>query len=300
MGNVDGVPVASQVKSIVQITKGDAAGAWDTQNKFSQKCLGAAQVRSIIEALRGDVDAAADTQKRFLENARQLLDTSEDPSNLVDVLPVVSQLKSTACLVEGRHDEAASTQRNFTRHCPVVSQGRSLLEVATGRPDEAVETQKAFVKFTSRAFDKVPLLGHAKALIHQAAGERERGEQAMNEANRVTAKTSGLIGSALADIFMPGSSSSQSEDPWANERMITNAEPLTHPEIVQHTLCLNIAPEQVQSHRACPICMQDFHEGEMCTTLRCFHLFHTDCCTKWLGQSGNCPVCRVPVKPIRR
>jgi len=301
MGNVDGVPLASQVKSVVQVTRGDFAGAADTQNKFSQKCLGAAQVRSFVEVLGGDLNKAADTQKRFLQNARELMGaTPEDPANLVDALPVLSQLKSTACFLDGRREEARATQDNFTKHFPVVSQTRSLLEVVSGRPNEALETQKAFMKFTSRVMDKVPLLGHAKAVVHRAVGEHERAEQAMNEANRVTRKTTRQIGTALTDMLNPSvhqRACSSDQEAFGREQTDINAEPLSAAEIAEHTLTLHIAAEQVQSHGACPICIADFEVGETCTTLRCFHLFHTNCCTQWLGQSGNCPVCRVPAMP---
>merc|ERR1719316_1770840 len=71
--------------------------------------------------------------------------------------------------------------------------------------------------------------------------------------------------------------------------------PLTDTEIRQSTLCFTVSPEQCYSFTACPICMQDFADGDVGITLRCFHIFHAACARQWLQQSGNCPVCRVRV-----
>lgn len=282
MGNVDGVPIASQVKSIVQATRGDSTAAWETQNRFTERCVGAAQVRSVVELARGDIEAAASTQMRFLENTRRLLDTSE----VADALPVVAQLKSVAYVADGRVQEAADTQRNFSMHCPVVAQVRSVLEAATGHTDEAVETQREFMRFASRALDKVPVLGHAKALLHLSLGDGERGEEAFNEATRVTLRGGQLLGSALNDIFGSAGSSTNEQaaavqDPFRAETVCAAAGPLSPAEVREHTLCLEIAREQVRSHKACPICMSDFEVRELVTTLRCFHLFHAQCASRF-------------------
>merc|ERR1719436_737188 len=124
----------------------------------------------------------------------------------------------------------------------------------------------------------------------------------------MTERASLHLGSALADIFGDGGGSSSaavrgaqgarsSQDPFGEEAVCAAAGPLSERDLREHTLCLHIAPEQVKSHGACPICMQNFEEQELVTTLRCFHLFHESCASRWLLQNGNCPVCRVAVKP---
>eukprot|EP00747_Dinoflagellata_sp_TGD_P017922 gnl/TRDRNA2_/TRDRNA2_126152_c0_seq2.p1 gnl/TRDRNA2_/TRDRNA2_126152_c0~~gnl/TRDRNA2_/TRDRNA2_126152_c0_seq2.p1 ORF type:complete len:397 (+),score=54.56 gnl/TRDRNA2_/TRDRNA2_126152_c0_seq2:58-1248(+) len=199
MGNVDGVPVASQVKSVVQATHGDRQAAWDTQRRFSERCVGAAQVRSAVEVASGDADAAAETQRRFLLNARRLLVTSE----VADAVPVISQMKSLGQTAAGEADEAWATQRNFMRRCPVVSQARSAVDLARGDTKEAVESQYEFLRFASTTLDKVPGLGHTKGWMHHALGDHERGQEALAAANRSTEHGRSLVSSALTDMFEP-------------------------------------------------------------------------------------------------
>ena len=73
MGNVDGVPVVSQTKSLVQTIAGDTDGARQTQENFSRQCPVVSQARSLVEVSMGDPKAALETQKQFLVNAPNLL-----------------------------------------------------------------------------------------------------------------------------------------------------------------------------------------------------------------------------------
>jgi Interferon-induced 6-16 family len=66
MGNVDSLPVVSQVKSAMQACQGDMQGALETQERFSKQCPVVSQVRSAVEAHRGDHAAALATQREFL------------------------------------------------------------------------------------------------------------------------------------------------------------------------------------------------------------------------------------------
>lgn len=288
MGNVDGLPIASQAKSVVQASRGDVDGAWATQDRFTRHCIGAAQLRSAIEVVRGDVNAAAATQRAFLANAGRLLERSE----VADAVPVLAQIKAAAHAADGRVEEAAVTQRNFLTRCPVVSQVRSLVDLASGKPQEALETQREFLDFSSRSLDQVPLLGQAKAWLHRSLGDEERATLAYEAATASSRRSLELLTSGINDVFGGSTAAGSSSPPVSMD-----SKPLSDREIQEHTLCFEIQPEHLQSHRSCPVCMQDFENEELATTLRCFHIFHTSCAHKWLQDHGNCPVCRVSAVP---
>jgi len=291
MGNVDGVPVASQVKSLVQAARGNTDDAWATQHRFSERCVGAAQLRSAVEAIRGDVDAAAETQRKFLENSRRLLGTSE----VADAVPVVSQLKSVSLLLSGSEADAhaaAETQRNFLRRCPFVSQAYSAFDLVVKGPEEAMESQREFIRFASNSADRVPGLGHLKALAHRGLGHEERAVAAFTAAERSRTRGVELLGGAARDIF--GLDNEVTPPP---EAVCNTCGPLDEVAIRHNTLLFAISEEQLRSHTACPICLVDFCLGEEALTLRCFHVFHPLCGERWLRENGNCPVCRVGAAP---
>ena len=83
MGSINSIPVISQLKSLVQVIGGDAAGAKKTQEQFVRTGIIASQVNSYIQAVRGnDVEARA-IQNDFLSNAE----------SIVNGIPVVGHLK---------------------------------------------------------------------------------------------------------------------------------------------------------------------------------------------------------------
>ncbi|CAH2292240.1 E3 ubiquitin- ligase RNF115-like isoform X1 [Pelobates cultripes] len=42
----------------------------------------------------------------------------------------------------------------------------------------------------------------------------------------------------------------------------------------------------------CPICLEEYENGQHLLTLPCRHHFHTDCILTWLQQNVSCPICR--------
>jgi hypothetical protein len=295
MGNVDGVPVASQVKSAVQLSRGDRDSAWATQQRFSERCIGAAQVRSVVEAAQGDHDAAAETQRKFLANASRLLADNE----VIDAVPIVSQVKAIALARGGEGAAAAQSQRNFFERCPVVSQARSAYQFASGRPEEAEATQKEFLRFSSHSIDKIPGIGHLKAWAHEGIGrDPARAAEARLSATRATENVCRSFGSAVTDIL--GTDAYGAEAPPPPEAACNTCGPLDDATIRQNTFLFEISEDQMKSHGSCPICMIDFRRGEEALTLRCFHVFHPACADQWLLQNGNCPVCRVGAAPPQR
>ncbi|KAG5456688.1 MAG: hypothetical protein BJ554DRAFT_3498 [Olpidium bornovanus] len=67
-GNVNGIPVVSQVKSLVQSISGDAEGALRTQEDFVQFCPVISQVTSAVHAAHGNHERAAQVQAAFGKN----------------------------------------------------------------------------------------------------------------------------------------------------------------------------------------------------------------------------------------
>lgn len=45
----------------------------------------------------------------------------------------------------------------------------------------------------------------------------------------------------------------------------------------------------------CRICMCEFEDEEVVTTLPCLHFFHKDCVETWLEQKAQCPICQTQV-----
>ena len=45
------------------------------------------------------------------------------------------------------------------------------------------------------------------------------------------------------------------------------------------------------------ICMCEFEDGQKIRTIRCLHIFHTECIDKWLTtRTGTCPICKIKQK----
>ena len=44
----------------------------------------------------------------------------------------------------------------------------------------------------------------------------------------------------------------------------------------------------------CTICYCEFEEDEKLVELRCKHVYHEECITKWVERNAKCPVCKAP------
>ena len=53
---------------------------------------------------------------------------------------------------------------------------------------------------------------------------------------------------------------------------------------------------ETESDNFCAICRCDYDVGALVQTLPCDHCFHSECIDPWLGQHGNCCMCRAPVE----
>lgn len=57
---------------------------------------------------------------------------------------------------------------------------------------------------------------------------------------------------------------------------------------------VELDPHQLQ----CPVCMDDFEDGQELRVLPCRHSFHPSCIDPWLlNVAGSCPLCRIDLRP---
>lgn len=76
----------------------------------------------------------------------------------------------------------------------------STVQVLTGDVDGAIETQKKCGNALLRTADGIPVVGHAKGVIHYACGDKEGGNKAMMSATRTT----GVMGAGAAGFLVGG------------------------------------------------------------------------------------------------
>jgi len=46
----------------------------------------------------------------------------------------------------------------------------------------------------------------------------------------------------------------------------------------------------------CPVCLNDFAEGDSMKSLPCVHFYHADCIDSWLLVGHSCPVCKLLIE----
>lgn len=116
MGNVNAIPVVSQVKSAVQAIGGDSDGALKTQEEFSKQCPGVSQVRSAVEATY-DAEAALRTQMEFVNNLESVADGT----------PVIGHVKGAVHYALNDTEKGDECMKSASRTTAVIAAG-----VATG------------------------------------------------------------------------------------------------------------------------------------------------------------------------
>ncbi|KAK9719958.1 hypothetical protein K7432_004477 [Basidiobolus ranarum] len=54
--------------------------------------------------------------------------------------------------------------------------------------------------------------------------------------------------------------------------------------------------DEETAQSVCPICLDDFNDGDEVRELPCCHYYHVECIDPWLTtKSGTCPMCKLPI-----
>ncbi|KAK2513751.1 Pja2 [Columba guinea] len=75
----------------------------------------------------------------------------------------------------------------------------------------------------------------------------------------------------------------------------------TYPPATKETIdCLpqTIITDDYNGLEQCTICFCEYVKDEIIAELPCHHWFHKSCVTRWLQESGTCPVCRHMLAPV--
>ncbi|CAG8448469.1 6653_t:CDS:2 [Ambispora gerdemannii] len=131
---------------------------------------------------------------------------------------------------------------------------------------------------------------NAPMLITQVL-QRAFGEGAQQGVNNPWTNVFNMVGNPGDYVWGPGGLDniiSQLMEQQAGRQ----APPPASDEIINDLLKTKINKKQVAEEQLnCPVCKDDFKEGEEATALPCSHSFHDECIRPWLKMNGTCPVC---------
>ncbi|CAF1354106.1 unnamed protein product, partial [Didymodactylos carnosus] len=106
-------------------------------------------------------------------------------------------------LIDGDEEGALETQKqcfgtlsNFADAIPVVGHAKGLVHYAVGDEKGGDRAMKS----STQTIDSIPVVGHVKGLIHYAAGDEGGGERAMKSSTRTTA----VVGAGAGAFLVSG------------------------------------------------------------------------------------------------
>lgn len=129
---------------------------------------------------------------------------SNHHANLLNAFPVISQAKSGYQALRGDRQGARDTQIAFTRSCPLVSPARAAVEAASGDKAAAKETGRQTLKVGKALSDKIPVVGHVKAVYHTAHAFKHRKEEDVRAADKAKAQTSLMLATRTTVVYTSG------------------------------------------------------------------------------------------------
>eukprot|EP00158_Paraphelidium_tribonemae_P010252 Partr_v1_DN41645_c0_g1_i1_m5682 putative NA len=118
--------------------------------------------------------------------------------NLIDFVPVVSQIKSAFMASTGDQAGALKVQEAFVVGCPVISQVTSLVQWVAGNSKAARETQQHQVAVFEKAAAVTPGVGHVLGVCYQISGDWEKARKTYNMAFKSSATVAAGVGAAFA------------------------------------------------------------------------------------------------------
>lgn len=108
-------------------------------------------------------------------------------------------------------------------------------------------------------------------------------EQSMNPAVAQRYARQNVDGMTYEQRLQAFGDGSETQNRGANEQAIASL-PTSR---VQEQSCTTNS-----DHSSCPICLDEFKEGDNRKTLPCLHGFHGKCVDKWLRKNASCPICK--------
>ncbi|XP_050992164.1 E3 ubiquitin-protein ligase RNF115 [Labeo rohita] len=126
----------------------------------------------------------------------------------------------------------------------------------------------------------------------------------------------GIVQQFLAGLFSNSDSASSQTSSWSNmlhsnpgdyawgqggldvviTQLLAQSEntgpPPAAKEMISSLPTVSISSEQAACRLECPVCREEYSEGESVRQLPCLHYFHSNCIVPWLQLHDTCPVCR--------
>ena len=98
----------------------------------------------------------------------------------------------------------------------------------------------------------------------------------------------GMIVNMLSQMFISGVGDGFS--PMEDVKLILTQEEL---DKIPKNLYKDLSLEFKNKNTNCPVCREEYRDNDEVRTLKCNHIFHTDCIDNWLTKhSHKCPCCR--------
>jgi len=250
--DLDGIPLASQGKSLVQVATGDKEGAQRTQDNFTKRCVGVSQLRSAFEERNGDQIAANATKAEFTRAY-----TQADDALKAKLAPIEPMAKNIAGYAEKVITPLAQQAEQAVERVMTTDLGRKTAEKAG-----EVGTDLG---------SRIEQVAAAADLAAASLCESDLGKSIRSKFTDLLAQHQGGAGSDSC-----GAASSSSSAPVT--------------ALDKYTILTEASGPQAGVQCSC--CLEPMEEGESIRVLPCFHTLHHNCAEQWLLKQSSCPVCR--------